>query len=46
MSIPITFILSILFINILSIYDINLDDVSLFGDSFFMFLVMLNDVLY
>jgi len=45
MDIPVTLILSYIFAGIMPLYVINLDDVSLFADSSFMFLVVLNDVI-
>jgi len=45
MDIPVTLILSYIFIGIMSLYVINLDAVSLFTDSYFTFLVVLNDVI-
>jgi len=46
MDISVTLILSYIFVGIMSLYAINLDVVSLFTNSFFMFLVVLNNVLY
>jgi len=45
MNIPVTLILSYIFVGIMSLYAINLDVVSLFADSSFTFLAMLNDVI-
>jgi len=45
MDIPVTLILSYIFVGIMPLYAINLDAVSLFADSSFTFLVMLNDVI-
>jgi len=45
MDIPVTLILSYIYVGIMSLYAINLDDVSLFADSSFMFLTVLNDVI-
>jgi len=39
------FILSYIFVDIMSLYTINLDVVSLFTDSFFTFLAVLNDLI-
>jgi len=39
-------ILSYIFVGIISLYAINLNDMNLFGYSSFMFLAVLNDVLY
>jgi len=46
MDIPITLILSYIFVGIMLLYAINLDAVSLLADSSFTFLVVLNDVIY
>jgi len=46
MDIPVTLILSYIFVGIMSLYAINLDVVSLFADSFFTFLEVLNDVIF
>jgi len=46
MSIPVTLILSYIFVGIMPLYTINLDAVSLFADSSFTFLAVLNDVIY
>jgi len=46
MCIPDTIILSYIYVGIMSLYAINLDVVSLFADSSFTFLAVLNDVLY
>jgi len=45
MDIPVTLILSYIFVDIMSLYAINLDDVSLFVDSSFTFLTVLNDII-
>jgi hypothetical protein len=45
MGILVTLILSYIIVGIMSLYAINLDAVSLFADSSFMFLAVLNDVL-
>jgi len=45
MDIPVTLILSYIFIGITLLYSINLDDVSLFADSSFTFIAVLNDVI-
>jgi len=45
MNIPVTLILSYIFVGIMSLYAINLDAMSLFADSFFTFLAVLNDVI-
>jgi len=45
MDIPITLILSYIFVGIMSFYVINLEAVSLFADSSFTFLAVLNDVI-
>jgi len=45
MDIPVTLILSYIFVGIMSLYAINLDAVSLFADSSFTFLAVLNDVI-
>jgi len=45
MNIPVTLILSYIFVGIMSLYAINLDVVSLFADSSFTFLAVLNDVI-
>jgi len=45
MNIPVTLILSYIFVGIMPLYAINLDAVSLFADSFFTFLAILNDVI-
>jgi len=45
MDIPVTLILSYIFVGIMSLYAINLDDMSLFADSSFTFLAVLNDVI-
>jgi len=45
MDIPVTLILSYIFVGIMSLYAINLDVVSLFADSSFTFLAVLNDVI-
>jgi len=42
---PVTLILSYIFVGIMPLYAINLDDVGLFADSSFMFLAVLNDVI-
>jgi len=44
MDIPVTLILSYIFVGIMPLYAINLDAVSLFVDSSFTFLAVLNDV--
>jgi len=46
MGIPVTFILSYIFVCIMSLYTINLDVVGLFADSSFTFLAVLNDVIH
>ena len=46
MSIPVTLILSYIFVGIIPLDAINLDDVSLFADLSFTILAVLNDVLY
>jgi len=46
MGIPVTLILSYIFVGIMSLYAINLEAVSLFAGSSFTFLAVLNDVLY
>jgi len=45
MDIPVTLILSYIFVGIMPLYAINLDVVSLSADSSFTFLVVLNDVI-
>jgi len=45
MDIPVTLILSYIFVGIMSLYVINLDVVSLFADLSFTFLAVLNDVI-
>jgi len=45
MDIPVTLILSYIFVGIMLLYAINLDVVSLFADSSFTFLAVLNDVI-
>jgi len=45
MDFPVTLILSYIFVDIMSLYAINLDAVSLFTDSSFTFLAVLNDVI-
>jgi len=45
MDILVTLILSYIFVGIMSLYVINLDVVSLFADSSFTFLAVLNDVI-
>jgi len=45
MDIPVTLILSYIFVGIMPLYAINLDAVSLFADLSFMFLAVLNDVI-
>jgi len=45
MDISVTLILSYIFVDIMSLYAINLDIVSLFADSSFTFLAVLNDVI-
>jgi len=45
MDIPVTLILSYIFVGIMSMYAINFDVVSLFADSSFTFLAVLNDVI-
>jgi len=45
MDIPVTLILSYIFVGIMPLYAINLDVVSLFADSSFTFLAVLNDVI-
>jgi len=45
MDIPVTLILSYIIVGIMPLYAINMDDVSLFADSSFTFLVVLNDVI-
>ena len=45
MDIPVTLILSYIFVGIMPLYAINLDVVSLFADSSFTFLTVLNDVI-
>jgi hypothetical protein len=45
MDIPVTLILSYIFVGIMPLYAINLDAVSLFADSSFTFLAVLNDVI-
>jgi len=45
MDIPMTLILSYIFVDIMPLYAINLDDVSLFTDSPFTFLTLLNDII-
>jgi len=44
-DIPVTLILSYIFVGIMSLYAINLDAVSLFANSSFTFLAVLNDVI-
>jgi len=44
-DIPVTLILSYIFVGIMPLYAINLDAVSLFADSSFTFLAVLNDVI-
>jgi len=46
MDIPMTLILSYIFAGIIPLYAINLDVVSLFADSSFTFLAVLNDVIF
>jgi len=46
MVIPVTLILSYIFVGIMSLYANNLDTVSLIADSSFTFLAVLNNVLY
>jgi len=46
MDIPVTLILSYIFVGIMSLYAINLDVVSLFADSSFTFLTVLIDVIH
>jgi len=46
MDISVTLILPYIFVGIMSLYAINLDAVSLFADSSFTFLTVLNDVIY
>jgi len=46
MGIPVTFILSYIFVGIMALYAINSDVVSLFADSSFTFLAVLNDVIH
>jgi len=45
MDIPMTLTSSYIFVGIMPLYAINLDDVSLFADSSFTFLKVLNDVI-
>ncbi|RHN82459.1 hypothetical protein MtrunA17_Chr1g0210131 [Medicago truncatula] len=45
MNIPVTLILSYIFVGIMPLYAINLDVVSLFADSSVTFLAVLNDVI-
>jgi len=45
MNILVTLILSYIFVGIMLLYAINLDNVSLFADSSFTFLAVLNDVI-
>ncbi|KEH32708.1 transmembrane protein, putative [Medicago truncatula] len=45
MNIPMTLILSYIFVDIMPLHAINLDAVSLFADSSFTFLAVLNDVI-
>jgi len=45
MDISVTLILSYTFVGIMPLYAINLDAVSLFADSSFTFLAMLNDAI-
>ena len=45
MDIHVTLILSYVFVGIMPLYAINLDTVSLFADSSFTFLAVLNDVI-
>ena len=45
MDIPVTLSLSYIFVGNMSLYAINLDDVSLIVDSSFAFLAVLNDVI-
>jgi len=45
MDISVILILSYIFVGIMSLYAINLDVVSLFADSSFTFLAVLNDVI-
>jgi len=45
MDIPVTLILSYIYVGIMPLYAINLDVVSLFADSSFTFLAVLNDVI-
>jgi len=45
MGIPVTLILSYIFVGIMSLYAINLDVVGLFADSSFTFLAVLNDAI-
>jgi len=42
MDVPVTLILSYIFVGIMPLYAINLNVVSLFADSYFTFLAMLN----
>ncbi|AES98220.1 transmembrane protein, putative [Medicago truncatula] len=44
-DIPVTLILSYIFVGIIPLYAINLDAVSMFVDSSFTFLAVLNDVI-
>ena len=44
MDIPVTLILSYIFVGIMPLYAINLDVVSLFTDSSFTILAMLNNI--
>jgi len=45
MNIPVTLILSYIFVGIMSLYAINLDVVSSFADSSFTFLAVFNDII-
>jgi len=45
MNIPVTLILSYIFVGIMLLYAINLDVVSLFTDSSFIFLAVLNNII-
>jgi len=45
MDIPVNLILSYIFVGIMPLYAINLNVVSLFADSSFTFLAVLNDVI-
>ena len=46
MDIPVTLLLSYIFVGIMPLYAINLNVVSLFADSSFTFLAVLNDVIF